>query len=263
MIARVLNAYMVELSKASRQALTYIGPVLVVLAVLCMPLVRRVARDGTSDYAFIAYATPMALNLLGLLVLLAYCASQVAAELGSGTIRMVLVRPLRRHEFLLAKLLLGMTYAVLLTFSAAATSWATVLAFGDLGGVSYGGEVIYTSGAMLTTYLVAAGLSLLPLFAAVAYATMISTFTRSTGAAVGAAVGIWLLVDIVKYPLRIAPLVFSTYIEAPWQVFANRCGGFEASWSPDALYGAATSAAWSTVLVSLAMLALARRNLNA
>lgn len=263
MTGRVWNAYKIEVMKALRLKFTYAGPVLVMLVVLCMPLVRTIDRDGVSDYAFIAYVTPVALNLLGLLILLAYCANQISTEMASGTIRMVLLRPLRRHEFLIAKLLLGMTYAAVLTLSASGASWAIAFALGDLGGVSFGGEVIHTTSQMVATYLVCMLLGLLPQFAAASFAIMISTFTRSSGAAVGTTVGIWLVADIVKHPLRVAPFLFSTYIETPWQVFASRCDGVETSWYPEALYVAATSTVSLFLFAAIAIYVLSRRNLHA
>ena len=79
MIHRIWRAFSCELMKATRLKSTYAGPVLVTIAVFGALLVQPVARDGISDYAFIAYATPMALNLLGLLLIVIYCAGLVSS----------------------------------------------------------------------------------------------------------------------------------------------------------------------------------------
>ncbi len=263
MIRRIWTAYTVELIKARRLWFTYIGPVLVVLAVLGAPLLRPIERDGVSDYGFIAYATPVALNLLGLVLLLTYCAGLISSELSGGSIRMVLVRPLRRCEFLAAKLLLGMTYAVVLTVLVGMTSWLLAFTFGELAGVSYGGEVIYTAGQMRNAYLLGMLLSLVPQFAAVAYALMLSTFTRNTGAAIGAAIGLWIVLDTLKHPLRISPYLFSTYLEVPWKVFSNYGEMLDASWLPAVKYGLATSVASFVLFAFIAGCTLSRRNLHA
>ncbi|MBN2307568.1 MAG: ABC transporter permease subunit [Candidatus Hydrogenedentes bacterium] len=262
MIRRVWIAYTLELAKAIRAKSTYVGPALVILAVLCTLLVHPVQQDGRSDYEFVAKATPLALNLLGWLLLLTYCAGLVSSELGSGSIRLLLVRPLLRREFLAAKLLHGMTYALVLTLCAAGTSWVVALTRGELVGVGFGGEVMYTAGQMLRAYLIGAALALIPQFAAVAYAVMASTLTRSTGAAVIATVGVWVLVDFVKYPLRVAPFLFSTYLEAPWQTFADRCNGFSTPWLPMGYYCLGTSLAALILFSCVATAALNRRNLQ-
>lgn len=263
MIQRILNAYLIEVMKAIRLKSTFLGPLIVILAVLAAPLVHPIEAGGASDYGFIAYATPMALNLLGFFILLIYCAGLVSNELSSGTICMVLIRPLRRREFLAAKLLMGMTYAVALSVLAALTAWILAYVLGDLTGVRYGGEVIHTDAEMRLTFGAALLLNLLPQFAAVAYAIFISTCTRSTGAAIGSAVGIWLLADAVKYPLRIAPFLFSSYMESSWQVFSDRCNALNAQWLPSAQYGALASLLSMALFFSLAVYILSRRNLCA
>ena len=263
MLRRIWIGYRVELAKAVRQRFTYVGPVLVVAAVLLAILVHPVSRDQRSDYDFIAFATPMALNLLGLLLLLTFCAGQVSFELGSGSIRTLLVRPLLRHEFIAAKLLLGGTYALCLTLLTAGTSWGIAYALGDVGGVEYGGEVLYTDAEMVTSYLIGVALALAPQAAVVAYATMMSTLTRSTGAAVGSAIGLWLLMDMGKHALGVAPFLFSSYVETPWQVFAGHCDGLESAWFPSAGYCLLTSGAACVVFVSTACFVLSRRNLTA
>lgn len=261
MIGRITAIFLVELSKAVRLKFTYIGPLLVVLVVLCVPLMDKIERDDISDYGFIAKATPMAVNLVGLLILLVYCAGLMASELNSGSIQMALIRPIRRHEFFLAKLLLGMTYAVLLTVLAAATSWLLVLVFGDASGVSFGGEVQVTSSQMAGTYVIALLLDLFPQFAAVAFALMISTLTTSPSAAIGTTIGIWVSLDAIKYSIQIDRLLFSSYLEMPWQVFADYCDALDASWFPEAYWLVGTSVLTFTICVAVAIFSLSRRNL--
>lgn len=261
MIGRIFTAYLMEIVKAVRLKSTFIGPGLVMLAIAMTPLVHPLEHDGASDYDFIAYATPMALNLLGFLVLLIYCAGLVSTELSTGTICMALVRPLRRREFLAAKLLMGMTYAAALSLLAALTAWGIAYALGDLSGVRSGGEVIYTDTEMRLTFCAALLMNLLPQFAAVAYTILISTCTRSTSAAIGSAVGIWIFLDFLKYPLGLAPFLFSSYMESSWQVFADRCNALEAFWLPTAYYGALTSVLSMILLFGSALFVLSRRNL--
>lgn len=262
MIQRILTAYYAECLKAIRWKFSYLGPLLVVAMVLFAPLVQPIQRDGSGDYGFIAFATPMALNLLGLILLLSFCACLISSETASGTIRLVLVRPILRHEYLAAKFLLGLSYALLLTAMTSVSSWLLVALFGDLSGVEYGGEVLYTGAQMATTYFFGILLTLAPQAAAVAYAIFISVVTRSTGASVGASIGIWVVLDAVKYPLHIAPALFSTYFETPWQVFSSRCVGVDAAWTPGIYACLAASLGSFALFTTLSMLILRRRSLQ-
>ncbi|HIJ66425.1 MAG TPA: ABC transporter permease subunit [Candidatus Hydrogenedentes bacterium] len=264
-LRRIWNAYTIEAFKAAKLKFTYLGPALVVATVCSATLLHKVTRDDISDYPFIAKTTPLAINLVGAFMLILFCSGLMSKELSSGTIRLVLVRPLRRWEFLAAKLLLGMSYAVLLSALGAATSWGIAGLFGDLEGVTFGGELIYTGAAMARAYLFGLVLGFFPLFAAVAYAVFISGCTRSTGAAVGSAVGIWIVADTVKSFVGLENFVFSTYLETPWQRFADLCDGIDvASWADKTtLLCVATSVVSFAIFTGVAGVILARRDLHA
>lgn len=260
---RIWAAYQVELSKALRQRITYLGPALVLLVVLLALSIHPMARDGVSDYDFIGFATPLALNMLGFVLLLLFGATQISAEMGSGVIRTILVRPLLRHEYGIAKFLIVVTYALALTVTAAVTAWLLVLVFGDMVGIAYGGEVVYTDRDMRHTYLIGLGMNLLPQLAAAAFALMISTFTRNAGAASAITLGIWIVTDIAKHPFKIAPYLFTSYTETSWFVFQERCDALAIAAFPPAYYLlAATSATTAAVCLIIALLVLQRRNFS-
>lgn len=266
MIGRVLTAYRIELIKAMRSKFTYIGPVLVALMVCLSPLMFMKSMDEGHEngYRFIAFATPTALNLLGLFLLLSFCASLVSSETGSGTIRLLVTRPLFRHEFIIAKLLTGLTYALTLSLVVAIASWAIALRFGVTSGVEYGGEMRFTSGQMVQAYVLGFALSLAPQFAFVSYAVMISTLLRGTAASVVSAIGIWLLIDAVKYPLHIDKIFFASHVDTPWKVFAYQSDGLVANWGTNEVYGClATSLIAAAIFTGVAIVALHRRNLHA
>lgn len=227
MITRILNAYIVELIKAARLPFTYIAPVLVVLAVIAAPLAYPVSRDQMSDYGFAAYAVQMSLNILGFLMVLLYCANLIASETASGTIRSVLLRPIYRREFFIAKALMGLSFATLISVFAGTAAWCMVFLIGDLAGVYYGGEMIYTDGQMRLAYVQALALGLLPLYAGVSYALLISVLAKNTTTAVGTAIGLWVFTDTIKYPLNVAPYLFSSYLESPWTSFIHRANAIE------------------------------------
>ena len=262
MIARIVRAYMGEVLKGFRLRQAWAGPFVLLAVLAAAPLLRPIARDGRSDYDFIALVTPATLNLLGFLMLLAGCASLVAPEIGGGSIRLFLVRPIRRGEYLAAKFLAGSTYAVLLTVLTATGAWATAYTLGELHGVAFGGQLVHTGESMAEAYVIGAALSLLPMLAGVACALLASVCVRSSGMAVTITVALWLGIDMIKHPLGIDAYVFTTYLEAPWQVFVNRCDGLDAAWWPMAGWCAGVSAATALPALALAVLVLHRRNFS-
>jgi len=262
MLGRIWLLYRIEISKALRRRQAYAGPALLVMVVLLSTLVHPVERDGMPDYGFIAYVTPLSLGFLGYVMLLVFCASLIASELDQGAIRCTLVRPVTRNDFLAAKLLAGFSYAALLTATVAITSWTVAGVRGDLLGVHLGGELVYTGEQMLRAYAGGALLSLLPLWAGASLAIFFSTACRSATAAISLSLGTWIVLDLVKYPLNIAPFLFTTYLEAPWQVFSMRCDALDYAWFPMVWQCALSSGAVMAISIFLALLVFRRRNLG-
>lgn len=261
MIRRIARVYRVEWAKATRRRFTAAGLLIVVAVILCLPLARFAPHSKPNPYEFIAYATPLALNLVGLLVLVVFSSNLFASEL-SGSLWLALVRPVRRTDLLFGKLALGMTYALCMTLAATITAWALAYGFGDLKGVTYGGETLFTQTDMAVCYAYGALLALLPQFAAVAYAVFVSVCVRSATSAIGFTIGIWLFVDVVKHPLHFAPYIFTSYVETPWEVFARRCDGINAAWWPANAYGIAVSIVWLFALTMFSAAVLTRRDFH-
>lgn len=260
MIGRIFAAYLAEIIKYSRLFFPYFGPGFVLLAVIATLLIHPVTSDGVSDLEFIGVAVPAALNIVGFLMLIIYAAGLVAGEIESGAIRTVLVRPLRRWEFLTAKLLNAVTYAVLLNLTGVLGAWIVVAVKGEASGIDFGGELMYTSQEMNVAMLIAALLNLAPHLTAAAYAVMISSLVRRSATAIAAAVGGWLLVDYMKHAMRFDEFIFSTYLDQGWIVYADRCKGLATPFVPEAYYGLAVSAAWFALFTGIAFAVIRRRN---
>ena len=263
MIKRIWLLYRIEVFKATRRRQPYVGPLLLAALVFAAPLIHPMTRDGVQDYGFIAYVTPVALNFLGFIMLLTFASTLVASETARGNVRAILLRPVRREEFILAKLLLGYSYAALLTVVVGFCAWGVAWFRGDLMGVHLGGELVITAGQMWRSYVMGALLTLLPQWAGVSMALMFSTLARGSSMAISLSLGTWVLADLLKYPFGLAPFVFTTYLEAPWRVFTGQCDALEHPWLPMAIQCASASGVVMILPVLVALVVFKRRNLGA
>ena len=259
MIGRIWTAYLIELAKAVRTKTTYVGPVLMLAAVVATAA-YRIRQGQALDFSFIAFATSASLAVPGLLLVLTFCAGLIASELHSGTIRMLLIRPIRRSELLVAKWCLGFTYAVVLLGVVALSAWIGAWTTGGAAGVTLGGEVVYTQVEMERAYLYGMALSLFPMAAAVAYAILISTLLPSPGPALATTVGSWLLIDLIKYPLHVQTYLFWTFWSTPWQPFRDFCDGLPADWMNGLIACLVTAILTTLICLSASVLVLRRRN---
>ncbi len=264
MIGRILAAYSVEFANAIRLRSTYLGPAMVGLTIVLLTFQYPIARDAnsSSDYSFIAVAMPAALDLVGVFMLLFYCSTLISIDMGSGMIRLVLVRPLRRREYLAAKVLMGWTYALILIAVAAVLSTFLAFMFGELTGIYYGDTVVYTGAEMRRSLVLAIALNILPLFATVSFALLMSTLSRSRTVALAAVFIVWVALDLVKQPLGAELYFFTTHLEHSWEVFSDRCNALPAEWNPEAAWAAAVSGTWIAGCTLLSLLALGSRDFS-
>jgi len=262
MIRRILNAYSIELTSAFRMKSTYLGPVLLVIIILLTPFAYPIQEDADSDYDFLAYVLPLAINVFGLFMVLIYSATLISTDLHNGSIRMTLTQPLRRREYWAAKFLHGISYVMALNLVALGTAFGLVKLLGDFSGVYFADELLYSDREMIQLLLTTIGLTLLPQFAVVSYALFFSTATRNPTTAIVLSVGSWLGLEAMKFPLQISEFVYSSYAEAPWTVFSDRCSAFtESSFYPQAYYGVGVSMIYMLVFASVSSFILSRRNL--
>ena len=263
MIARILNAFRIELAKAIRLRTTFLGPITIIIIILLTPFAYPLQQDSDSDYDFLAYVLPLSINVFGHFMVLIYSATLISTELSSGSIRMILTRPLRRREYLIAKLLHGLAYTLALNGIALLTAIGLVQLLGNLSGIYFGDELIYTDTEMIRTLFVTMLLTFLPQCASVSFALFMSTATKNPAAAVGGTVGFWIALETLKHPLDAQRYLFSTYAESPWTVFNDRCNGFESSFLPEAWWGIGISLAYIVVFGALTLYIMGRRNLVA
>jgi len=258
--ARIWHAFRVEWSKVLRNRMSYAGPLLIVITVAAAAA-SPLFRGAPYSYAFAGYATSAALNHLGFLMLLGFSATLVASERSQGTLRLLLVRPVHRHELLLAKFCLAGVYAAILVLTTALAAWALPMALGELVGVSFGGELIYADRAMRQAYGMGMLLAMLPLLAAAACALCVSVFARNSATAVLVTLGGWLTLEVVKHPLGISRFVMTTYLETPWRVFASHADGVPAEWMPEAAACAVVSLVTIALALTVATAVFRRKNL--
>lgn len=262
MIGRIMSVCAAEWTKAIRSPFTFVAPIAIGVTVLTAPLTHGIARDGISDYDFLAYAIPLAVNLIGLFIVLVYCSSLIASETQSGTLRTLLLRPLRRSDFFAAKSLVAFLYALGNVLLATGLGLGVVIVVGDLNGVHVGGEILYTNAQMMLALAVVVAATLLPVFAAVSLAIFISVCTRTPALAAALTIGIWLFVDLSKYPLHYWRFSFTSYFESPWNIYADMANGMAIDYRTEAIGLGATSIVSILLFLGCAFLLLNRRDIT-
>lgn len=253
-----------EISKAARAKLPYFG--IVATALVCLLIfvaARRPTSGGTLNaWDFVALAMQSAFADVGVIFIGIFAAMLIADETGSGTARVVLSSPALRREFYLAKVLTGLVYMIVTSaFVLLAAVWLGSLRykFGDVAD-SFG--TIYTAREVLLNFLLAFGLSWLPLAAVVLYGILISAIVKKPGQAIGVVIGTLYLIKTVKHILGLGPYLFTSYLATPWAVFHQVAQGVDYQWSPEIIRIIAVPLIYCLATFALGLAIFSRRDLN-
>lgn len=254
-----------EIAKLARRKITYFGVLAVVLVCLMiLGFTRGAAGENreVNGWGFVGLAVQACFTDVAVILIAIFAAMLIAEEVGSGTIRMVLASPLTRCEFFLAKTAVGVLYMVVLSLTAvgvAAVLGGWQYQFSD---VSDAMGVIYGRPQIVANLAIAFALSMLPLTALVTFGLFISAVTRTSGQAIGAAVGSLILIEAGKHLLDVAPYIFTSYIDWPWLVVQEMAAGVDYAWLPEMWWLIWVSVVYCVVFLVSGAIVFVRRDLN-
>jgi ABC-2 type transport system permease protein len=205
-----LTVYRWELRKLVSQKRTYLGlalsAILPVVFVIVENLRQRPRHGGESIFASeitrSGLATPVLMLTFLVLFMLPLVASLVAGDVvanedGNGTLKTILTRSVDRGQVYAAKAMAALSYATIAVFlSAAVATLAGVASWGFHSLTSLSGTVVSAPEALLLI-VASNAIYLMPLFAVASVGVLLSTATRNSAAAVVAAIGLVILLDIL------------------------------------------------------------------
>jgi ABC-type transport system involved in multi-copper enzyme maturation permease subunit len=219
-------------------------------------------RDTLNAWGFIGFSMQAGFTDVGLIFIAIFAATLLADETGAGTIKIMLTQPLTRKEFLLGKVFVGLAYMLFLSGMALAFSFllgGMKYSFGDIADPS---GLIYTQKTVIYNLTLAFILSWFPLATVVFFGLFISSLTKASGQAIGAAVGVLVLVETGKHFIDFGPYVFTTYINAPWVIFHEITQGVSYTWRPEIWKLLGVSTLYSVVFFSLSLIIFCKRDMN-
>jgi ABC-2 type transport system permease protein len=196
-----------------------------------------------------------------------FAGDTIAGEAGTGNLRYLLVRPIRRGRLLAAKALVAYLYAWLTTiavtlaalgFGVAVFGWHPVNLAG--GGGVLGGlfSVTVSPGRLFLDLLLATAYVAFSMSALVAIGVFFSTITDSPAGAIGGAVGVYIVSDIFDAvdSLGVLRYGFPTHYSDAWRSLF-----LQNSVSHDLVPGAIVQVVWSVVFLGLATWWFSRKDI--
>ncbi len=206
-------------------------------------------------------AMEVALTVLVPVLIAVVVGAMVAGERQLGTLRTLLSRPVRRGTVLVAKLIVGWSFAVALTLFLGLTALGlgqVVFGWGDLV-IPRRGLIVFDSHTGLVRVIQAYGLACASMCAVASLGLMLSTVFDNPLTASGLTVAFLLvsgMVGLMPYFEAIKPHLLTTHLDIYEQVFAASIDS-RALWTSAAYLGG-----YALVAVAIAMVVFDRRDVT-
>ncbi|UCD85333.1 MAG: ABC transporter permease, partial [Deltaproteobacteria bacterium] len=155
-----------------------------------------------------------------------------SSEVGSGTIKTILTRPLRRFDLLLAKYLTALVLVVIATLLIGGIGLLSGWAYYGLEDLRESNYVIYTQRQLLGNLGLAYLFCIIPLFCIASLGVTVSTFSNSTGAALGISIGIFIVLELLCLT-RLRTFLFPLERFTPLLLIEDMADGLPFNWWPD------------------------------
>ncbi len=265
-ITRLISA---ELMKAVRLKLPWMGLAFsAIIAVLAKQTVERMATPGElSSRVYLSYNLNLASTAIIPIFSTVFAATLLASETSRGSLRMILPHPIRRSQFLHAKLITGLLYLLLMFLANLAVALPIAAGY-PLTTKFDEGMDLPGLGGQLWIFAIAFGLTYIPHAATVCFALLVSVLSRSVATAIGVAVGlIFCLLPIQVFvrfgDVDLGDYIFSSYYDKAIGIGNSIAIGIPESWNQENMHLLlATSLLSSAVFLGTAYWVFIRRDMN-
>ncbi len=265
MIRRLGRLVASESRKALHHRLLRGTAVATVLAALLAALLVTSAHGETTGFLVVARAARVAAVLSAVTALLLGCQG-IAREAGEGTLVLVLTRPVRRREVVVAKTIVTALAAVVVFAVSVALALALAAATRGFGPIASEGYVIVEPGEMSRTLVRSLALTIPALAAVAAFGLLVSSVASSGTAAVAIGLLAYVPIEIGRRlfaTAELTPYVFSTYSTFFVDFAEERSRGYAVGLAGEAAWlGVLVPLASAVVLAAAASLVLARREIR-
>ncbi|MHB8174791.1 MAG: ABC transporter permease [Nitrospirota bacterium] len=278
MLSRVFTLSKIEMYKIFRLKYAYFLVVFVVLNSFLVALGSRIfpellsalrggggggSFDGYTFASIIASGTFSSAGA-GTIAMLAFSGSLISAETDSGTIKNILVRPVKRSDVILSKAAALFVYCFLIVVVTAILSIASGSFIYGMGNIKIAetGEVFRTRAEMLGNLGISYLLDLLSIYTVGCMGLFISVIINNAGWAVITALVVYFPVMFLKNFQIFSPWIFTSYMDLGQNILREMALVKSRTWAPEIYYFLAVNACTVIVFIGLSLFVFRRKEIN-
>ena len=277
MFERIISLTKAELYKISKQKYSYLlvlfiifNAALVGLGSRIFPAIMAAFRgeggaqfDGYTFASIIASGTFSAAGA-GTIAMLAFSGSMIASETESGTIKNILVRPVKRHHVILSKALALFVYClVIVAVTAALSVTAGALSYGmnDIS-IQETGEVFRTRFEMFTNLGISFIMDLFSIYTVGCMGLLLSVLINNNGWAVITALVFYFPVMFLKNFDMFNPWIFTAYMDKGQNILREMAVVKSKTWTPDIYHFFLVNISTILILLALSLFFFREKEIN-
>lgn len=195
-------------------------------------------------------------------LLLVVGAMSLSRELSLGTIKTMLVLPIRRWHWAVAKLGFLVFFAWGLVLGLIVLALAIVYLTIGMGDVVREGAVLYTAAEVWRNLLLATGLTMVFVLPVCAFALLVGIHFASSGAAVGVSLLVGIVIEAIVGLTGAGKYIFLYHLFRPFQLIEKLGKGLPFRWDTLLSWGLGTTLATFVVLLLWLVIRLERMDIS-
>ena len=210
--------------------------------------------DGYTFASIIASGTFSSAGA-GTLAMLAFSGSMIASETDSGTLKNILVRPVRRGQFVLAKAAALFVYCLAIVMVTAVLSIIAGSFFYGMGNLAIQetGEVFRTRAEMFGNLGISYLMDLFSIYTVGCLGLFLSVLINNTGWAVITSLVLYFPIMFLKNFETFSPWIFTAYMDKGQNILRGMAILPSATWAPDIYYFFAVTVPTIAILLGLSL----------
>ena len=239
----------------------------IVLAVLAIQIgagffehSARLANDDLgTGFQVTVFSLKICLQLLALIIL-AYSSMTLSEEIATGTAKMILVRDVKRRNFILGKFIALACLSTVLVVFYHLVSLVLGYFFGGLMAIKEGDYLLFSASELSTAFFGGMGLTVVAMIALVAFGCFVSILIKGSGGAVATAIVIYFFMQILSQMNLIQKYLFTRYLLLPVDNMARLVEGIYVDWARYVWWAVGVSAVSVVVFLTLSIVIFNKRD---
>jgi ABC-2 type transport system permease protein len=220
----------------------------------------RLANDDLgTGFQVAVFSLKICLQLLALIVL-AYSSMTLSEEIATGTAKNILVRDVKRRNFILGKFIALVCLSTGLVVFYHLISLALGHFLGGLTAIKEGDYLLFSASELSTAFFGGMGLTVIAMIALIAFGCFISILIKGSGGAVATAIVIYFFMQILSQMNLFQKYLFTKYLFLPIDNMAKLVEGIYVDWARYAWWTIGVSFASILVFLALSIIIFNRRD---